>query len=75
MARVKGATVTKKHFEKAAAIVRDSGHSAKIKTIMANSFADLFQSEHGVHFNRARFYVACGVLGHWNPEASFPESK
>lgn len=60
---------TKKLFEKAAEQVKKSGHSEKIRTILANEFADLFASENP-RFNRSRFYIACGVLGDWSDQPS-----
>lgn len=59
--------MTKKHFERAAERIRKSGHSEKIRTILANEFADFFAAENP-QFNRARFYIACNVLGEWSEQ-------
>lgn len=61
--------MTKKHFEAAARQVRDmldAGRPGYECAIIAESFADLFQS-FNPRFDRERFIAACG--GRWEPDA------
>jgi hypothetical protein len=59
--------MSRKHYEQAAEQILKCGHSDKIRKILANEFADFFASENS-RFNRAKFYIACGVLGSWSEQ-------
>lgn len=75
---------TKKHFERAARIVRDSYTEAlevgvvklddrvkaaqALRSILASRFAQLF--EDNPRFDRARFYAACDISGKPSDEDS-----